>query len=267
MVPRRALSILVVAVILLSGVPPLFAEEPRSDAQVWLYGNMTGVITPSWAYTVMPGIRYRLTDSKEDPGGVTMYELFTGPMYMHRFGSLRLRVPLWYYYMGFPIPAKGEGSENDYFDSHNLEVIPILDYALGRLTLTSRSIFHSKLYARNAAFKTDSHRNGYSLLLRQMLQASYSLTPGIALVLADEVFLGLVEDDETADINKGEPFFEKKGFSMNRLYAGASVAIIPGLSVSPQYVLETHHNPDKDSELTRIRHYLFVTINGVVSLF
>jgi hypothetical protein len=252
----------VLALVLLLAPQPLRAEDTHTEGQIWLYGNVTGVITPAWAFTVMPGIRYELADNLEDAGGVTMYELFTGPMFTHRFGQLRLRLPLWYYYMGFPIKAK-----NDYFDSHNVELIPMLDYTWGNLTLSSRSIFHNKLYADNSVFTSDSQRNGYSLLLRQMLQVSWSLTSKVALTLADEVFLGLVEDGETNDLAKGEPFFEKRGFSMNRVYAGASVAIVPGVSVVPQYVLETHHDPDKDSELTRVRHYLFVTVNAAVNLF
>jgi len=267
MARRLVFSALLLAALTVAVSRPVSAGETHTEGWLWLYANMTGVVTQNWAFTLMPGIRYELSDNLEDTGGVTMYELFAGPMYMHRFGALRIKVPLWYYYMGFPIVAKDESGKDDYFDSHNLELIPILDYSWGPLTLTSRSIFHNKLHARNAAFKTDSQRNGYSLLLRQMIQLSYALTPKVALTLADEVFLGLVEDDETNDIKKGEPFFERQGFSMNRLYAGAMLAIIPGVSVAPQYVLETHHDPDNDSELTRIRHYLFVTINGVVSLF
>ncbi len=262
MVARCMLNVLVVSLLSLSLSPATSADDTHTEGQLWLYGNITGVVTPSWAYTVMPGIRYEFADSLEDAGGVTMYELFTGPMFTHRFGQLRFRLPLWYYYMGFPISAT-----NDYFDSHNLELIPMLDYSWGRVTLSSRSIFHNKLYADNSVFATESQRNGYSLLLRQMLQVSYALSSTLAVTLADEVFVGLVEDEETNDMARGEPFFEREGFSMNRVYAGASVTIVPGISVAPQYVLETHHDPDNDSELTRVRHYLFVTLNGVVNLF
>jgi hypothetical protein len=258
---RIAGSLLVLAIVVAWSGSPARADTP-TEGRGWLYTNLTGVLAPNWAFTVMPGLRYEFTDSETDAGGIVMYELFVGPVFITKLGPVKFKLPLWYYYMGFPIAAT-----DDYFDSHNLELVPIFEYTHGRFTFSNRTIFHNKLQANNAVFKTDSQRNGYSLLLRELVRVNYALTPEVALTVADEIFVGLVEDEETSDLAKGEPFFEKNGFSMNRLYAGVSWAFAPGLSVSPQYILETHHDPDKDAELTKVRHYLFVTFNYAMKLF
>jgi len=258
---RNLLLGMLLATCSLTATSPTLADETVTEGRTWLYGNVTGVFHPNWAATVMPGIRYEFSDSVADASGVAMYELFAGPMFMTRLGPVRFRLPIWYYYMGFPIKDK-----DDYFSSHNIELIPIFSYGRGNWSFHSRTIFHNKVYADNSAFVTDSQRRGHSLLLRQLFKVAFRARRGWSVHLANEVFIGLKEDGETRGIAKGEPFFEKEGFSMNRVYAGTAFVIAPRLSVMPQYVLETHHNPDESGDLTRVRHYLFVTLSYVIHL-
>jgi len=249
-IPTTRLALAALAFLLLAGS----AAAAPSEGRLWLYSNLTGLVGRHLALNLMPGIRYEFADSAADAGGIVMYELFAGPTLLLELGNMRLKLPLWYYYMGFPIRATG-----DFYSSHNVELIPSLDYSLGRWNFSSRSIFHNKLYADNPLFDRSGLRRGYSLLLRQMLRASYGLTDWLAVTVADELFIGLIEDGETAGIKKGEPFFERRGISMNRIHAGAVVTLAPGLSLTPEYVFESSHDPDRDLELTKMTHYLMVT--------
>jgi hypothetical protein len=241
---------------------PCHAKDTPTEGRTWWYASATGILGKHWGYTVMPGMRHEFSDSAGDSGGVVMYELFTGPVFITKLGPVSFKLPLWYYYMGFPIKEK-----DDYFSSHNLELVPIFSYGRGNWEFLSRTIFHNKLYADNSVFTTDSQRQGYSLLIRQMLRVGYKVAPKLTVHVADELFVGLVEDSETSDLAKGEPFFEKGGFSMNRVYVGAGYGIGGGSSVIPQYILETHHDPDNGSELTKVRHYLFVTLKFATQIF
>ena len=250
---RFVLSGLVAA--LMFGMPTgaAAADEKPQELRAWTYAQALMIVAPRWAISLMPGLRVEAHDSAGDAGGVVMWELFAGPVFFQRFGPVTLKIPLWYYYMGFPIREV-----DDYWDSHNLELIPIVEFRHGDWTFASRTIFHNKLFARNAVFTTTEQRRGYSLLIRQKLGASLRVSRRVQLTLADEVFLGVVEDGDTNDLKKGEPFFEKHGFSMNRVYFGAIIELAKGFSLSPQYIFETHHDPDDGSALTRIRHYFFL---------
>lgn len=241
------------------------AEAKQQQVRNWNYLQVTGLISPHWAVSVMPGIRWEFYDSKDSAGEVVMYEFFAGPIYIQKFGNFTLKVPLWYYYMGFPINRPGE--KDDYFDSHNLELIPILEYKIGRWTFQSRTILHNKLYARNSVFQTEKQRRGYSLLWRQLFRASYGVLPNLDITIAEEFFIGVVEDRETNGLVKGEPFFEKRGLSMNRIYLGVDAKLGKGFSLCPQYIFETSHDPDHDNEVTRMTHYLFLSLQYVFRLF
>jgi hypothetical protein len=258
----RALSLLLFLVAFAVAAP---AAAAPMELRGWGYLNYTAVHPGSGlGFTVMPGARYELHDSEAEAGGVVMHELFTGPFWTHGFGKLKLTLPLWYYYMGFPV-----GEET--FRSHNIELIPILRYPLGEvMALQSRTILHNKIHASNPVFTEDSQRWGHSLLLREML--TLELAPpalkGWSLLLSEEVFVGLLEDAETAGLAKGEPFFEKRGLSMNRVYLGAGRGWkVEGKPVrvvlTPQYVLESHHDPDDGAALTKLRHYAFLTVQIV----
>jgi len=256
----RALVVLVLAI-----VPSLATAATPSEVRGWGYLNYTVVHPVSgFGFTAMPGLRYELSDSESDASGLAMMELFTGPFWSHSFGDLKLTLPLWYYHMHFPVG-------DDVYRSHNIELIPILRYPLSdALALQSRTILHNKIHASNPVFTEDSQRWGHSLLVREMI--TLELAPGAlkgwALLASEEVFIGVLEDAETADLVKGEPFFEKRGLSMNRVYLGAKKGWKVGetplkLAVSPQYVLESHHDPDDGAALTKLRHYAFVTVQVV----
>jgi hypothetical protein len=257
--------VLVSAALVLLLCSPTPVQATPTEGRVWGYANAVAVITPWLAYSAMPGIRYEYSDSEGTAGGIAMYEFFTGPIFMHRIGPLTLKLPIWYYYMGFPV--KSPGQKDKYFSSHNLEVIPIVEFKTGKWKLVNRMILHNKLFADNPVFDTKDKKRGHSLLLREMIRVFYSLSPTLSLTLAEEVFVGLLEDADTRKIKKGEPFFEKKGLSMNRLYAGVHWNFAPGFSVSPQYILETHHDPDDGLNHTRTRHYIFMTVNYLLKLF
>jgi hypothetical protein len=256
---RRVLPLL-----LLFAWLPAARASTHTELRGWGYLNYTLASKSGWGFTFMPGVRYELADSEGEAGGVAMHELFTGPFYKHEWDKLSLTVPLWFYYMGFPVG-------DDTFLSYNVELIPILRYqANDVLALQSRTILHNKIHASNPVFTEDSQRWGHSLLLREML--TLELAPpalkGWSLLLSEEVFVGLLEDAETAGIAKGEPFFEKRGLSMNRVYLGAKrgwkldgapLSIV----VNPQYVLESHHDPSDGAALTRLRHYAFLSVTLV----
>lgn len=235
-----------------------------TETRAWVYANYTLASTSGWGFTVMPGLRYELADSEGEAGGVAMHELFIGPFYKHKWDRLSLTVPLWFYWMNFPV---GE----DRYLSYNVELIPILRCQLrDGLALSSRTILHNKVYAANPVFTGTHQPWGYSLLVREMLtvELAPAALKGLALLASEEVFYGLIEDAETADVAKGEPFFEKRGFSMNRVYLGVKkgwkIGGGPsGFSLTPQYVLESHHDPSDGAALTRVRHYAFVTVQLV----
>lgn len=254
--------------LLLAGAPRGVRAEVPVEARTWMYGQYLLVSESGWGFTVMPGFRHELADSAESPSGLSMMELFTGPFYTWNWGDLKVTLPLWYYFMGFP-------AGDDPYRSHNVELIPILRHPLGdTVSVQSRTIFHNKVYASNPVFTEASQRWGHSLLLREMLTVDWSpaILDGWTLTASEEVFVGVLEDGETRDLARGEPFFARRGFSMNRVYAGVKHTWpLPGarasLALVPQYVLETHHDPEHDPEqgasLTRIRHYGFLSLRLV----
>ncbi len=244
--------------------PAAMAAATPTELRAWGYLNYTLASPGGWAFTAMPGLRYELADSEAEASGVAMYELFAGPSWSHSWDRVKLTLPLWYYYMAFPVG-------DDSYRSHNIELMPILRYRLSDVfTLQSRTILHNKVYASNPVFTDDSQRLGHSLLLREMLtvELAPAALKGWSLLASEEAFVGVLEDAETAEIAKGEPFFEKRGFSMNRVYLGAKRGWKMGdgpfrLAVTPQYVLETHHDPADGAALTKLRHYAFVTVQLV----
>lgn len=168
----------------------LIVPQPSSGAttgRVWSYLNLTSIIRPDWSFVIMPGVRYEfartddplLRPSKE----FYFYELLTGPTWTKQWGRFTLRIPLWYYYMGFP-------STDDYFYAHNIEFLPILSYRTGKIGLTSRTIFHNTIYA--SVYDTPELRNGYSLVIRQFLQLAYAIDQQWNIILADEPFFGVI---------------------------------------------------------------------------
>ncbi len=227
-----------------------------TTGRFWSYFNATSLISPKWAIVTMPGFRYEFARS-DDPNmrsakGAYFYEFFIGPVFTEKSSALTFKLPVWYYYMGFP-------SEGTYFYSHNIEILPILSYQLGRTTLTSRTIFHNTVYA--SVYETPEMRNGYSLVIRQLLQIAHEIDELTTVILADEPFFGVIEDEQTLPNPIG---FWPSGFRLNRVYAGLQYRISPSITISPQYVFETAHD---EGIVTDVNHYLFITLSYVLKLF
>lgn len=230
--------------------------KASTTGRFWSYLNVTSLIDAKWAIVTMPGFRYEFARS-DDPSmlpakGLYFYEFFIGPVYSRTSGAFTFKLPVWYYYMGFP-------SDNSYFYSHNIEILPILTYRTGRTTFTSRTIFHNTVYA--SVYETSEMRKGYSLVIRQLLQVAHCIDERTTLIIADEPFFGVIEDGEAPPSPIG---FWPSGFRLNRIYAGLEYSITPRIRISPQYVLETAHD---EGTVTDVNHYLFVTFTYVLRLF
>jgi hypothetical protein len=234
----------------------LYTQQPTT-ARFWGYANVTGVLAKSWAFVIMPGVRYEFARS-DDVGSpakkLYFTELLTGPVYVLRHQCITFKLPLWYYYMGFPVSGR-----EDNFYSHNIEFLPIIEYRLDRLKLTSRTIFHNTVYA--SIYETDALRNGYGLVVRQLFRADYGINNTLSITAAEEPFFGVIEDSEASPHVLG---FWPGGFRMNRLYVGIGFQVSQVLNISPQYVFETTYNDEV--ELTGINHYLHVTITYTLKM-
>jgi hypothetical protein len=230
--------------------------DASATGRFWSYFNLTSLISPEWAVVTMPGLRYEFARN-DDPNmlpakGVYFYEFFVGPVLTTSSNAFTLKLPLWFYYMGFP-------TDDVYFYSHNIEFLPILSYRLHRTTFTSRTIFHNTVYA--SVYETPEMRSGYSLVVRQLLQIAYKIDERATIILADEPFFGIIEDAEAPPSPIG---FWPSGFRLNRVYAGLQYGITPRITISPQYVFETAHD---EGAVTDVNHYLFVTIQYVLKFF
>lgn len=234
-----------------------------TNARTWEYVNLTTLLSPNWAFVVMPGHRYEFYRENGDKKKTFFHEAFAGPVYIQKFDNLTLKLGLWYYYMGFPIEATG-----DYFYSHNAEFLPIVEYKMGKFELSNRVIFHNTLYAKNTVFKEKEQRNGFSMLIREMVKVTYSLNDAMSVFVGEEVFYGVVEDGDTKSTVSGAPFFEKNGFTRNRVYLGLNYGIKPKImTLTPQYVLESNYDPDNDHKTLDINHYINVTFTYVLKLY
>jgi len=273
-----ALCILFTAGILVSMMTEANAAVP-TYRRSWEYLNVTLLISPNLGWTIMPGHRYEFSNTKyEDDEGVgnQFYEFFTGPVFITKLNdNVTFKLPLWYYYMGFPnTTGSASGRDNNYWYSHNFEIVPIFEVKLGSFVVANRIILHNKLYANNYLYTEQNQRRGWSLLMREMVTLTYNIAPSFALTIGDEVFMGLVEDRGTNGANDvgvrkvGEPFFEGSGFSMNRFYAGFIYRFDQFVNIVPQYILETNHEATTgDYEILSKGHYLFVTINYTIKMF
>ncbi|MCU0844366.1 MAG: DUF2490 domain-containing protein [Spirochaetes bacterium] len=273
---RRTCIILLAALMAFALIPAgADAAEKPYTGRTWEYVNVTMLLSPNWAFMVMPGHRFeffRGADPTSSAKETFLWELFAGPIYIHKFESFTFKLPLWYYYMGFIIDGDDKRpTRGDYeyrFYSHNIEVVPIFEFNVDAMKITSRTIFHNKVYADNNTYRTENQKKGHSLLIRQMLMLEYTLTPMFSLILGDEIFVGVKEDGGTKDLGPiGEPFYERNGFSENRLHAGFNVKFNPFLSLSPQYVYDTTYKPESGYRLTSRNHYIMLTLNYVLKLY
>ena len=238
-----ALDLALAALLLLA---PGAAHAAPSTGRLWLYASGNLQLSPGWSLTLMPGLRFEFERSDPSPTrDHYLDEVFVGPNWSRRWGDLGLKVSLWYYFLGFP-------RQGSYPVSHHLELIPAIDYQIGALNLSYRIIFHNTVYA---SVYPVAQRWGFGCVMRNLLLAKYRVIEGLSLLLGDEPWYGLVENSGTAYNGAG---YWQSGFRLNRLYAGLEWKIFGGLSVSPQYVLETTFGPGGQG--TEIGHYLFATV-------
>lgn len=242
------------ALALTLAVPTARAETPNT-ARVWVYGAGTLQLDPTWSVTAITGSRFELARSG---GGQTkdhyLDEVFVGPNWSRRFldGALGLKVSLQYYFIGYPKRANA-----GYPLSHNLELVPTVDYRLGAFNLSWRAIFHNTFHA---SVYPAGQRWGYGMVLRNLVALRWAASERLTLLVGDEPWLGVVENSGTAYSAAG---YWKSGFRLNRVYAGVEWKQGP-VSVSPQYVFEATMNDE--GSLAELGHYAFVTFAYTCSL-
>lgn len=252
----KKLSILILLPLIIPSYE-LKSETP-TGLREWNYFNCTILTSKNFAYVIMPGFRYefgRFNDSGIEEKGLYFLELLTGPVFIKKTGNFTFKLPVWYYYMGFPVNTTG-----DYYYSHNIEFLPIVEYrGIKNLTLTGRIIFHNTLYS--SLYETAEERSGYSLVLRTLIKGTLSINNKFNLVLGEEPFFGIVEDDETTPSAAG---FFPSGFRLNRVYAGIDYKLKPDLKISPMYILETSHD---EGGITGFNHYLHLNVSYLLKIF
>jgi hypothetical protein len=234
----------------------VFAQTPTS-ARIWMYGNLTTVMHPNIAYVIMPGFRYEFARDDEmgsEEKGLYFYELLTGPVFGVRLKNSSIKLPLWYYYMDFPVR-----SSDDHYFSHNIELLPIITLRCKPVVITSRTIFHNTLYA--SVYGEDTLNSGYGLVLRQLVRLDIPISKAVIATIGEEPFFGIIEDAQAPPHPLG---FWERGFRMNRVYIGCIIRPFDRLSVSPQHVYETTY--DSEGTLTARNHYFFLTISYTLQL-
>jgi hypothetical protein len=286
----------------LGGVAQAGDAPARQEGRVWIDSNLTLLLTPNWSLTTMPGARVEFARSREDRSGLHFLEFFFGPNYTYKWKNLTFKGSLWYYYMGYPQEGRntmppsggpatcsdnnGEGNycKSNYNFSHNLEIIPTVEYRIGRWSIYDRVIFHNTFYADvyNDARRGSvvDQRWGWGTVLRELLQVRYALTDRMGVLLADEVFLGIKEDSDTRKLKKVDPAtgnsvaagyipsgYWKNGYRLNRIYAGIDFKVTPSFTVAPMYTLELMSSPTDGSDITDVTHTLFMVATYVVKLF
>jgi hypothetical protein len=246
---------ILIALVLAASLPLVSFADVPSAGRSWTYVNFTTLLSPHWAFVFMPGARFEFNRSNGSTKDTYFYEWFGGPVYTFKTGAFTVKLPLWYYYMGYPVK-----STDSYYFSHNIEFLPIVEYRHNNWTFVNRVIFHNTLYA--SVYGNEEQRNGYGLVIREMVQASYAVNKQLSVLLADEPFFGVIEDKEAPVSGPG---YWAKGFRLNRVYAGVDYKVTPLFSVSPQYILETTY--DTNGGITEIDHYLYLTLTYVFKLF
>jgi hypothetical protein len=283
-----------VALTALAGVARAADAPTKQEGRVWLDTNMLLVLSPNWSLTVMPGARGEFARSREGKAGLHFLELFFGPNYTYKTGNFTIKGSLWYYYMGYP--QRGRDTESPatvcsglidnqkggvycgslYNFSHNIEIIPSIEYRFGRWSLFDRVILHNTFYAdyysTPAGTKSISdQRWGWGTVLRELLQIRYALNDRAGVFASDEIFLGMIEDGDTRGIaNNGgySPLgYWKRGLRYNRTYLGFDYKVTPNLTVAPSYMIEIGLNRTDSTDITDIAHTLFIVTTISASVF
>ncbi len=243
---RRLSATLALLLVLAASAPDAVKAAPHTG-RAWTYAFVTGSVSPEWSFTVMPGVRAELVRDRGNALGHYMDELFAGPNWSRNFGMAWISTSLWYYFAGYDNVAPS------YVQTHSLALIATVGVRLGPLALSARSTFLNTFYSD--LYDTAAQRRGYSLILCEKIMLTYELRPGLALLVADEPFVGLVSDGGAPSSMIG---FMRTGLLLNRLYAGLSWRPIPDLSIDPQYVYQTDF--DGDLNPTLHSHYFYLVV-------
>lgn len=270
----------------------------KQEGRVWIYSPLVLAFSPNWSLTSMPGGRAEFWRTRETKGGFHFLDYFIGPNYTYKVGDFTLKVSLWYYYMGYP--GRGRVLENGncsvdpnlnpdgtpastncvstYNFSHNIDLIPTVEYRTGNFSISNRIIFHNTVYAdvysntyTAANLSVEDQRLGWGTVLREMLQVRYAATEKMGLLLADEPFFGIIKDSDTSKMAnnagyKGADYW-KTGYRLNRTYVGIDYKVTPALTITPMYLLEVMSSPIDGSDVTDVSHTLYVTVAYVAKLF
>jgi hypothetical protein len=269
----------------------------KQEGRVWIYQPLVLAFSPNWSLTSMPGGRVEFFRSREGKAGFHFLEYFFGPNYTLKTGNFTFKTSLHYYYMGYPNrgrtvetpPGSGTlacaGTPNcatSYNASHNIEIIPSIEYRTGKWSFYDRVILHNTFYADTyvtspvTTKSTDDLRWGLGTVLRNLMQVRYAATDRLGIILSDEPFFGIIEDGDTRDLKdaKGNPGagykptgYWKRGYRLNRTYVGIDYKVTPSLTVVPMYMVEVMSSPTEGSDVTDISHNLFMTISYVAKLF
>jgi hypothetical protein len=270
------------------------ADQPtKQEGRVWIDQNFVLAFSPNWSLTTMPGARVEYARSREGKGGVHFLEFFFGPNYTYKTGNWTVKGSLWYYYMGYPQRGRSTESlvctspvqnpKNDsiycgstYNFSHNLEIIPSVEYRFGRWSLYDRIIFHNTFYADTysqpaGALSISDQRSGWGMVLRELLQLRYAVTDRTGVVVSDELFLGVKEDADTSGIAGGKGYtplgYWKHGLRYNRTYLGFDYKVTPNFTIAPSYMVEIGLSPTDSTDVTDIAHTLFVVATVTAATF
>jgi hypothetical protein len=284
----------VVALLAASGSASAADLPTKQEGRVWIDTNLLLAFTPNWSLTTMPGARVEFARTREGRAGMQFLELFFGPNYTLKLGNLTVKASLWYYYMGYPqrgrLNDKGDCTlgpfgtsttcASNYNASHNIEIIPAAEYRFGRWSVSDRVIFHNTFYADTYSAATPTlpvsdQRWGWGTVLRELLQVRYAVTDRLGVSLADEVFLGIIEDGDTSKMRKADGSYAgytptgywKRGLRYNRTYLGFDYKVTPNMIVAPMYMVELGLNPVDSGDLTDVAHTLFMVVTFATSTF
>jgi hypothetical protein len=293
-----ALSLL--SVLATSGAAQAADLPTKQEGRVWYEQNLTLAFTPNWSFTVMPGARFEFARTREDKAGVQFLEFFIGPNFTYKMNNFTFGGSLWYYYMGYPSRGRivestglcslqtsptASNCQSTYAFSHNLEIIPTVEYRIGRWSIYDRVIFHNTFYAdtynadrtADLGLSVNDQRWGWGTVLRQLIRGRYALTDRLGISLADELFFGILEDSDTKKLTNqktgaaGAGYtptgYWKSGLRYNRTYLGIDFKVTPTLTVAPSYMVEIGLNPVDSGDITDISHNLFVVVTYVAKMF
>lgn len=299
---KKALALGIGAISLLTLASVASADQPaKQEGRVWIDQNFVLQFSPEWSWTTMPGARVEFARSRESKTGVHFLELFFGPNYTYRSGNLTIKGSIWYYYMGYPgrgrevevapydgtmacstagIGIKDTCNVSTYNFSHNVELVPSIEYRFGRWSIYDRMIFHNTFYADTYAtasgnLSIDDQRWGWGTVLRELLQVRYSLTDKMGAFVSDEIFLGIIEDGDTRGLKnqKGDSVgyrptgYWKRGLRYNRTYFGIDYKIAPNFTIAPMYMVELGLSPVDSGDITDVAHTLFIVGTVTASTF